>query len=177
MPDTDRIAEAIEQFSNIASERFEQIEARLDSINPRASSMGRQAEPDDMHGAAQRTSTQRPRSTGAQVLGSPGRNHSAGGFQHFGEFLMAARAAGTQGGSVDERLMAAAASTIATESSGADGGFAVPPDYRREIMAKAFGEDSLGESLLPSAAVDRSRFSLRDPSACTSRVSSGDQMG
>jgi HK97 family phage major capsid protein len=39
--------------------------------------------------------------------------------------------------------MAAAASTFGNESSGTDGGFAVPPDFREAIFEKAFGEDSL----------------------------------
>ena len=61
----------------------------------------------------------------------------------FGDFVMAVRNAGTLGGQIDGRLKAAAASTFGNESSGTDGGFAVPPDFREAIMAKAFGEDSL----------------------------------
>jgi HK97 family phage major capsid protein len=47
------------------------------------------------------------------------------------------------GGQVDGRLLAAAASTFGNESSGTDGGFAVPLDFREAIMGKVFGEDSL----------------------------------
>jgi HK97 family phage major capsid protein len=47
------------------------------------------------------------------------------------------------GGQPDGRLLAAAASTYGNESSGTDGGFAVPPDFLAAISEKAFGEDSL----------------------------------
>ena len=45
-------------------------------------------------------------------------------------------------GATDPRLQNAA-TTYGSESTGADGGFAVPPDYRSEIMSRVFGEDSL----------------------------------
>jgi HK97 family phage major capsid protein len=71
------------------------------------------------------------------------RHSSAGGFDHAGAFYAAVRAAGTRGGESDGRLMAAAASTYGNESSGTDGGFAIPPDFRSSIMAKAMNESSL----------------------------------
>jgi HK97 family phage major capsid protein len=65
------------------------------------------------------------------------------GFRAFGDFVAAVKTAGMHGGQIDGRLKAAAASTYGNESSGTDGGFAVPPDFNESIMAKAFGEDSL----------------------------------
>ncbi len=64
-------------------------------------------------------------------------------FPAFGDFAMAVKDAGMLGGKTDGRLLAAAASTYGNESSGTDGGFAVPPDFRAAIFDKAFGEDSL----------------------------------
>jgi HK97 family phage major capsid protein len=57
---------------------------------------------------------------------------------------MAVRAASMNGGTVDQRLAARMAPTsYGSEGTGADGGFAVPPDFRAEIMQKVAGEDSL----------------------------------
>lgn len=56
---------------------------------------------------------------------------------------MAVRTASNRGGTVDPRLIANAPSTYSSEGVGADGGFAVPPDFRAEIIKKVMGEDSL----------------------------------
>jgi HK97 family phage major capsid protein len=66
------------------------------------------------------------------------------GFSNFGEFCSAVRKGVTNPGSMDQRLVQnAAATTYGSEASGADGGFAVPPEWRAEIMAAVEGEDSL----------------------------------
>jgi HK97 family phage major capsid protein len=67
------------------------------------------------------------------------------GFRNMGEFARTVRAAHPSfGGNVDQRLIrAAAASTYASEGTGADGGFLVPPDFRTEVLSRVFGEDSL----------------------------------
>jgi HK97 family phage major capsid protein len=67
------------------------------------------------------------------------------GWRNFGEFGMAVRQASVNGGHLDERLQIrmATPSTYGSEGVGADGGFAVPPDFRSTIMEKVMGEDSL----------------------------------
>lgn len=66
-----------------------------------------------------------------------------GGFNTFGHFAQAVRAAAGNPGGMDNRLMAAL-TTYGSEGSGADGGFAVPPDYRDRIVdLSMFSEDSL----------------------------------
>jgi HK97 family phage major capsid protein len=66
------------------------------------------------------------------------------GFSNFGEFCSAVRRGVTNPGSIDQRLIQnAAASTYGSEGVGADGGFAVPPEWRSEIMRLVDGEDSL----------------------------------
>ena len=66
------------------------------------------------------------------------------GFSNFGEFCAAVRKGVTNPGQMDQRLIQnAAASTYGSEGAGADGGFAVPPEWRAEIMAAVEGEDSL----------------------------------
>ncbi len=67
------------------------------------------------------------------------------GFASFGEFAQAVRAASRSGAQPDARLLigAAAPSPYGGEGVGQDGGFAVPPDYAREIFTLSLGEDSL----------------------------------
>lgn len=65
------------------------------------------------------------------------------GFQSFGEYCTAVFRAGTHG-EVDQRLIVAAApSTYGNEGTGADGGFAMPPQYSRDIWDLSLEEDSL----------------------------------
>lgn len=63
------------------------------------------------------------------------------GFRSFGEFASSVRAAVR--GSIDPRLVRNAPTTVSTEGVGADGGYAVPPDFRQSIMEKVMGEASL----------------------------------
>lgn len=65
------------------------------------------------------------------------------GFRHLGDFANSVRMASMRGSELDARLRNAAVSTYGNEGTGADGGFAVPPDFRSEILTKVFGEDSL----------------------------------
>jgi len=66
------------------------------------------------------------------------------GFQNMGEFAQAVRKSVTNPSAMDQRLIQnAAATTYGSEGVGADGGFAVPPEWRAEIMRMVEGEDSL----------------------------------
>lgn len=66
------------------------------------------------------------------------------GFRNFGEFCMSVKNASINPSAMDQRLIQnAAASTIGVEGVGADGGFAVPPEWRAEIMEMVAGEDSI----------------------------------
>jgi HK97 family phage major capsid protein len=66
------------------------------------------------------------------------------GYKTFGEFAQAVRVASQPQGTVDSRLLigAAAPTTFGGEGVGQDGGFAVPPDFAREIWTMSLGEDS-----------------------------------
>lgn len=67
-----------------------------------------------------------------------------GGYRTLGEFAMSVARHCKNGGERDARLeRLAAATTYGSEGSGADGGFAVPPDFRSVIMQTVLGEDSL----------------------------------
>jgi HK97 family phage major capsid protein len=104
---------------------------------------GRQTDPDDGldDEPSSRPAASAPRQP--QRPASPVRAGGTGGFRHFGEFASAVRNATMRGGDLDARLRNAALSTYGNEGTGADGGFAVPPDYRSEILSKVFDESSL----------------------------------
>jgi HK97 family phage major capsid protein len=67
-----------------------------------------------------------------------------GGFKSLGEFTVAVHRAGRPGGQIDPRLNkeAAAPTTFGNEATGADGGYAVPPEFGREIYAHSLAEGS-----------------------------------
>ena len=64
------------------------------------------------------------------------------GFRSLGEFAQAVRSGSAPGTRPDQRL-AATPGVAGNESSGADGGFAVPPEFSREIFRLSLGEASL----------------------------------
>jgi HK97 family phage major capsid protein len=109
-----------------------QIEAR-ESVTIVAASRGRQT-------------TAEPRTTTREAVPAQPRAVDAGraGFTSFGDFARAVRMSSGAGASVDNRLIRnAAPSTSGSEGVGADGGFAVPPDFRQEIWKKVMDEESL----------------------------------
>lgn len=69
-------------------------------------------------------------------------NDAKRGFRSFGDFAQAVRGAAIPGQRLDQRL-AAAPTTYGNEATGADGGYAVPPEFSREIFRLSLGEDSL----------------------------------
>ena len=72
------------------------------------------------------------------------RDKNTNGFNSFGEFCAVVRKGVTSPQNMDSRLLSnAALGTYGSEGSGADGGFAVPPEWRSQIMQLVSGEDSL----------------------------------
>lgn len=71
------------------------------------------------------------------------------GFKSMGDFYKSVAKAG-MGGGLDERLSfnAAAPTTFSNESAGADGGFAIPPQFSQELWRLSLGE----QSMLPMTA-------------------------
>jgi HK97 family phage major capsid protein len=65
------------------------------------------------------------------------------GFRNMGDFAIAVRGAVVNPSNIDARLTNAAAATYGSEGVGADGGFAVPPEWRAEIMKQVDAEDGL----------------------------------
>lgn len=126
------------------------LRERVNSQNAMlAAPRGRQTEPDgdidpvDPAPANRPANSARPanaRPVPAQPMATARGN---AGFRHLGEFANAVRMGSMRGGEMDARLRNAAVTTYGNEGSGADGGFAVPADFRTEILTKVFGEDSL----------------------------------
>lgn len=84
-----------------------------------------------------------PDDTRIENLGSRAAQAANHGFASFGEFVVATyrhRVAGAQ----DERLQIGAAtlSSYGNESSVADGGFLIPPEYSSQLMRHMLGEES-----------------------------------
>ncbi|RYE41608.1 MAG: phage major capsid protein [Hyphomicrobiales bacterium] len=147
----------IERINNDASGRTltareeTRIEEAQESLSVLESEASRRGRP-----AGRRTNAEVIEDTAAHAQGRGARAHSPifatprsgaaghGGFQSTGEFLNAVILSSAKGAQADPRLMFdAAPTTFGTEGVGADGGFAVPPDFRSAIMQKVMGEDSL----------------------------------
>jgi HK97 family phage major capsid protein len=109
-----------------------QIEAR-EAITPPAP--GRRTAPEPQN----RGDGDAPRRT---VPATPRNVDPRGGFQSFGEFCVAVRQGSLRGSTPDNRLLNAA-TTYGNEGTGADGGFAIPPEFRRSIWTKVMNEDNL----------------------------------
>lgn len=122
------------------SERLLALETEIQSPS------ARRTQPDGERPAAAAA----PTPQGAPSHGRPlvtgglpsGTTQGAWGFRSLGEFAIIVKAAVR--GHIDPRLAAnAAPSTWGSEGVGEDGGFAVPPDMRTEILSKVMGEESL----------------------------------
>lgn len=80
---------------------------------------------------------------GVRVIGPAAARDPRCGFNHFGEFLSQVRAAAAPGARADDRLMAALGPDYGNETTGSDGGYAVPPDFRSAIWQRVTAEPSL----------------------------------
>ena len=131
------------------SDKFEDIEARIEQReriseqnNRLLETFGRKTEPqqpEPQNAPRQVQQSQRTTEARIQLLEDKGK----WGWKNMGEFAMSVRHAANNAGNIDPRLIANAPTTWSSEGTGADGGFAVPPDFRQEIVEKVMGEDSL----------------------------------
>ena len=86
------------------------------------------------------------RASGVRVPAEPRNNEDRNrwGFRSEAEYFNAVMRASAKGSTPDPRLIVnAVPSTFGSEGVGADGGFAIPPDFRQQIMIKVMGESSL----------------------------------
>ena len=129
--------EQAEEISGNAAEmeKLDKQIAALKALLPKGQGRKTQAEPtnraDPADGTGRRTVPAQPRVDNAR-----------GGFRNFGEFAVAVRHGSMQGNQPDQRLTNAA-TTYGNEGTGGDGGFAVPPEFRRAIWEKVNAEENL----------------------------------
>lgn len=142
------------QFDNNLS-AWEAAKENIDRLNRLAAQQklmiqgkGRKTEADPPQKLAQNEDGQpqvkRPDGRKTYIEVDPYSTSKNGGFRTLGEMAFHVRLACLRGGQIDPRLdRLAAATTYGSEGVGSDGGFAVPPDFRTEIMQKVLGESSL----------------------------------
>lgn len=101
----------------------------------------RKTEADGQQDPANKAPARTPRVSGGDLAA---RNDTGKwGFRTQAEFYAAVQKSSQRGAQVDPRLIANAPTTYGSEGVGADGGFAVPPDFRSTIVEKVTGGDSL----------------------------------
>jgi HK97 family phage major capsid protein len=141
---------SLEQITNEfdSIERQVQLLERVELQNARASeSQGRRTEPPTppqrQPDAAPAQRRQVPddglRNTRIQTTEERGR----WGWNNLGDFAVAIRNHAKGVGQTDTRLMNASLATYSSEGVGADGGFAVPPEFRQTIQNLVMSEDQM----------------------------------
>lgn len=80
--------------------------------------------------------------TRRSVAATAKRHDPRNGFESFGAFARAVRHGSIAGQTPDSRLLNST-TTFGNEGVGADGGFAVPPEFSQEIWVKVMGPDNL----------------------------------
>lgn len=138
---TDAELAQIEEKRAQAQRLGKQIAARAPLVAPQG--RGRQTAPESTDDAP---APNRPGNTttppGRRVPAEARAPNPTHGFRSFGEFAMAVRAGSIQGNTPDRRLFGAA-TAVATEGVGTDGGFLIPPTFATEIYEKVMAQENL----------------------------------
>lgn len=141
--DLDQIFAAFEELS-ADIDRHEQVEAMNAKMSAPA---GRRVEPDNAGEPSKNATRAQADATRTRAsLPAQAKDHretGKWGFRSQGDYFAAVVKSSGKGAVADPRLIANAPSTYGQEGVGADGGFAVPPDFRTEIVKRVMGEDSL----------------------------------
>lgn len=122
-------------------ERRQRIESQRAKLSE---SVGRQLQPEDpapQNQANPRQPERRPMNV--TVTDRLTQDRGKWGWKSFGEYALAAAKASHRSGHIDPRLIANAPTTVSTGGTDADGGYAVPPDFREQILVKVMGEDTI----------------------------------
>lgn len=124
----------------------ERLQELSEQSNRLSAAVGRKSEPDDVVTKADagtpvaETAKRRPFATPR----SDPKELSNYGWPSFGQFAKGVMLASRRSNAViDPRLTGNAPTDYMREGVGEDGGFAVPPDYRSQIINRIMGEDSL----------------------------------
>lgn len=139
LDDGDDLDDEQQKVINTKTARIESLKNRIATLKPLAemgTSAGRRAAPEPQN------RTQPGQQQDRRVPASARREDQRGGFNSFGEFAVAVVHAAKNPGGLDQRLQNAA-TTFGSEGTGADGGFAVPPEFRRSIWQKVMDDENL----------------------------------
>lgn len=124
-------------------QKLQALDQKLAVAQPRRVQPEMPVQPDtDDEPESQIRAATRPSRTREVEVGNHASSRSGSwGWRSYGEFANAVRKAGR--GIIDERLIVNAPATFGGEGTNADGGYAVPPDFRAEIMKLVQSEDSV----------------------------------
>lgn len=141
------IMDGLEEGVDLSDDQADQITANADkveSIDKRIAALKKMLpQGQGRRSAAEPTNRNEPGDGNRRTVPATARtNPGTGGFRNFGAFAQCVKDAEIGDRAAQERLQNAA-TTYSTEGTGADGGFAVPPDFRREIAERVMGEGSL----------------------------------
>ncbi|WP_289296236.1 phage major capsid protein [uncultured Reyranella sp.] len=146
------VTAADEAGADLTDEQVEEIEALQGKIDAKAKQVTIRENLVASRTGAGRKSAPAPTvdANGNRVVGTPAKRNlgAKGGFTSLGEFAVAVMKGSGPGAEMDQRLRAAA-TTFGNEGTGADGGFAVPAEFRADIWKKVTGEDSLMSRCTP----------------------------
>ena len=140
--ETEKINEIFAEFERLEKEleRREKIAAQSAALT---ASNGRQTQPEPAPGAQTNNAAGQQPAQNFRQPRDPVAS-SRGGFRDFGEFALAVCHGSVKNArNVDPRLVFDAPTTYSSEGVGADGGFAVPPEFRNDIMKLIEAEENL----------------------------------
>jgi len=127
--------EQVAEITEIGN-KMEKVKARIAALKPLvAQGQGRRAPPEPKNENRQDPNNRR-------VPAEPRNQPGTGGFKNFGEFAQCVKASALKDDGATQRLLNAT-STYSSEAIGADGGFAIPPDFKARIVDKVLGEEEL----------------------------------
>jgi len=137
------VAAADDEGRDLTPEELKDVEAFADKIK----GLQRQIDARSAlvpQGSGRRTSAEPANKDGIIIPAQARTNDGRMGFRSFGEFAQSVRNHARQRYDDDgvKRLMAAQ-TTLGNEGTGADGGFAVPPDFRQSIWVKVMDQENL----------------------------------
>ncbi|KAF0102229.1 MAG: putative major capsid protein [Rhodospirillaceae bacterium] len=140
------VAKADEASVDLTDDELEEIETITAKIEAKTKQIAARERVSAARQPAGRRSAPEPsvNANGDRMVGTPSNTRklgAKGGFNSFGEFAVAVRK-GINAGNPDQRLVAAA-TTYGSEGTGADGGFAVPQEFRSAIWQKVVTDDNL----------------------------------
>jgi HK97 family phage major capsid protein len=137
------VAKADQESRELSDDEIAKVNAHADDVEKLAGQIAareRIARPSA--GTGRRTAAEPVDENGRTVPAQPRISDRKGGFKSFGEFAVQVRAGSANGAQPDKRLLNAA-TTYGSEGTGADGGFAVPPEFRQQIWQTIMAEENL----------------------------------